>query len=90
MQLERFGYAHASLPTKLQILKTLCERQFDLNLKLREQLANQTGQSLRVLPIGTDRDGQSYWYQLDVELNLRIYSEELDDSAGATWMIRAQ
>ena len=86
---ERFGYAHAPLSTKLTILKTLCERQFDWNPKFKEQVAGCPSRELRLLPVGRDEEGKAYFYQLDAAANLRVYSEEPDDDAGRTWTLRA-
>lgn len=35
-QLERYGYGDLSFEAKLQILITLCESQFDFNIKFKE------------------------------------------------------
>lgn len=37
-QIERFGYAHSSVQTKIRILKVLCEKQFDFNPKFKEHV----------------------------------------------------
>lgn len=87
---ERFGYAHAPLRTKLSILKTLCERQFDWNPKFKEAVGGCSARELRLLPVGRDKEGKAYFYQLDAQHNLRIYSEEPDDDAGRTWACRAK
>jgi hypothetical protein len=34
--LNRYGYGHSPVQTKLNILKSLCEKQFDFNLKFKE------------------------------------------------------
>jgi remodeling and spacing factor 1 len=44
--------------------------------------------SLRILPIGRDINGHMYWYQLDSELNFRIYREEADDEK--SWILICQ
>ena len=40
---------------------------------------------MRLQPIGRDKDGLMYWYQLDQEHNVRMYIEEQDDQDGSTW-----
>ncbi|MFH4984575.1 hypothetical protein AB6A40_011284 [Gnathostoma spinigerum] len=91
LQLERYGYIHAPISTKLAILKTLCECQFDYNSKFRESVANSLKAcDLRLLPLGADMDGLSYWYQQDRELSVRIYTEEPDDHSGGSWNLVAK
>ena len=98
--LSRFGYSHSPISVKLALLKSLCEKQFDYNLKFKE-LVSQTNQKeipqlsstlptnqLRLAPIGSDRRGQVYWFQLDSDVNLRVYAEEPDDLSGATWTLK--
>lgn len=38
LQLERYGYLNTPVSTKLAILRTLCESQFDYNLKFKENV----------------------------------------------------
>lgn len=40
---------------------------------------------MRVQPIGRDKDGQMYWFQLDQDDNVRVYVEEQDDLDGSSW-----
>lgn len=40
---------------------------------------------MRLQPVGRDRQGLLYWLQLDHEQNIRLYTEEQDDSDGSTW-----
>lgn len=40
---------------------------------------------MRLQPIGRDRQGLMYWLQLDQEQNVRLYTEEQDDTDGTTW-----
>uniref|UniRef100_A0A914WD34 Remodeling and spacing factor 1 n=1 Tax=Plectus sambesii TaxID=2011161 RepID=A0A914WD34_9BILA len=91
LQLERFGYVHSPLSTKLTILKVLCECQFDFNPKFKENILGSLGSSeLRLLPVGYDENGLAYWYQQDADLNIRIYTEEPDDFSGGTWELKAK
>lgn len=40
---------------------------------------------MRLQPVGRDKDGLMYWYQLDQEHNVRIYVEEQDDQDSSSW-----
>ncbi|XP_012506475.1 PREDICTED: remodeling and spacing factor 1 [Propithecus coquereli] len=40
---------------------------------------------MRLQPIGRDKDGLMYWYQLDQDHNVRMYIEEQDDQDGSSW-----
>lgn len=40
LKLERFGYLNAPPATKLAVLKSLCEAQFDFNLKFKETVCS--------------------------------------------------
>ena len=103
--MERFGYEHSPMETKLNVLKALCEKQFDFNPKFKELVlirydafyfqtnvlqVNQTqsGADLRLLPIGHDSAGLTYYYQQDADANVRVYTEEPDDQVGGTWQLR--
>ncbi|VDK65867.1 unnamed protein product [Onchocerca ochengi] len=91
LQLERYGYLHTTVATKLAILKTLCESQFDFNIKFKESLLNSCAASdLRLLPIGYDKEGLAYLYQQDADLVIRIYSAEQDDHSGGSWNLVAK
>ncbi|KAH7726196.1 PHD-finger family protein [Aphelenchoides avenae] len=91
LQLERFGYANLPPATKLTILKALCECQFDCNVKFRENIFN-TYQAfeIRLTPIGSDKNGLSYYFQKDCELNIRVFTVEPDDMSGGTWSLKAK
>ncbi|VDN50934.1 unnamed protein product [Dracunculus medinensis] len=90
LQLERYGYLNTPVSTKLAILRTLCESQFDYNLKFKENIVNSSSANdLRLLPVGVDGDGLEYWYQQDADLNVRIYCEEQDDQSGGSWVLVA-
>jgi hypothetical protein len=45
---------------------------------------------LRLAPLGADALGQVYWYQVDGDVTVRVYSEESDDQCGATWSLRVR
>ncbi|KAH9512758.1 hypothetical protein Btru_038123, partial [Bulinus truncatus] len=86
-EVESYGYRHAKLDTKLRILKTLLECQFDYNVKFKEKVNESSAEDMRFLPIGRDREGQAYWYFLDKDMNLLVYKEEQDDDAANTWQL---
>uniref|UniRef100_A0AC34GHE4 Uncharacterized protein n=1 Tax=Panagrolaimus sp. ES5 TaxID=591445 RepID=A0AC34GHE4_9BILA len=54
VQLERLGYANLPLTTKLEMLFQLCERQFDFNLKFKENVRFIVGDYGRLKRIFTD------------------------------------
>uniref|UniRef100_A0A1I7XVS0 PHD-type domain-containing protein n=1 Tax=Heterorhabditis bacteriophora TaxID=37862 RepID=A0A1I7XVS0_HETBA len=90
-QLERYGYVHLPVSSKIQILKALCEAQFDFNPKLKENIvATCKAFDLRLIPLGMDKSGLSYWFQQDIEHNIRFYTEEQDDQSGVTWTLVAR
>ncbi|CAI4225720.1 unnamed protein product [Auanema sp. JU1783] len=88
LQLERYGYVHLPVSTKILILKYLCDAQFDFNPRLKENMvAACKAVDLRLIPVGMDKNGFSYWFQQDVEYNIRVYTEEPDDLSGVTWSL---
>ncbi|KAL5004220.1 hypothetical protein ScPMuIL_017676 [Solemya velum] len=86
-EVERFGYKHSKTSTKLKILKNLLECQFDSNAKFKEKINDMSPESHRIQPIGRDKHGLAYWYQLDQDLNLRVYREDQDDVDAETWQL---
>ncbi|XP_029027384.1 remodeling and spacing factor 1 isoform X2 [Betta splendens] len=84
-ELERKGYQEMSIECKSSILKYLCECQFDDNLKFKMAINEEDPEKMRLQPIGRDRQGLMYWFQLDQEQNIRLYTEEQDDLDGSTW-----
>lgn len=63
----------------------LCECQFDENVKFKTAINEEDPDKMRILPIGRDKDGQMYWFQLDQDDNVRVYVEEQDDLDGSSW-----
>ncbi|XP_077361656.1 remodeling and spacing factor 1 [Festucalex cinctus] len=84
-ELEEKGYKSMTLESKTAILKYLCECQFDDNLKFKNAINEEDPDKMRLQPIGRDKDGQMYWFQLDQDNNVRLYVEEQDDLDGASW-----
>ncbi|KAK3094822.1 hypothetical protein FSP39_006693 [Pinctada imbricata] len=84
-EIDRYGYKLSKVSTKLTLLKTLMERQFDLNKTFKEKINEKTPEELRYMPLGRDKNGLAYWYMLDKDLNLRVYREDLDDVNAETW-----
>ncbi|MEQ2273974.1 hypothetical protein XENORESO_011860, partial [Xenotaenia resolanae] len=84
-ELEQKGYKELSMECKTGILKYLCEIQFDENVKFKTAINDEDPDKMRLQPIGRDKDGQMYWFQLDQDDNVRVYVEEQDDLDGASW-----
>ncbi|XP_072333535.1 remodeling and spacing factor 1 [Scyliorhinus torazame] len=86
-EMEKIGYTEMDAECKLGLLKYLCECQFDDNLKFKNVLNEEEPDAMRIHPIGRDKDGLMYWYQLDQEYNVRLYTEEQDDQDGTSWRL---
>ena len=86
-ELERFGYRRISIQLKTRLLKNLIESQFDHNEKFKKDINTKKSSELRKDPLGRDRLGNAYWYQVDEEANLRVYKEDPDDE---TWELVAR
>ncbi|XP_039600165.1 remodeling and spacing factor 1 isoform X1 [Polypterus senegalus] len=84
-ELEKKGYQEMNVESKAGILKFLCECQFDENLKFKNVINEEDPDAMRLQPIGRDKDGLMYWFQLDQEHNVRVYVEEQDDQDGSSW-----
>ncbi|XP_058887151.1 remodeling and spacing factor 1 isoform X1 [Acipenser ruthenus] len=84
-ELEKKGYQEMTVECKVGILKYLCECQFDDNLKFKNVINEEDPEAMRLQPIGRDKDGLMYWYQLDQDHNVRVYVEEQDDQEGTSW-----
>ncbi|XP_027199791.2 LOW QUALITY PROTEIN: uncharacterized protein LOC113793915 [Dermatophagoides pteronyssinus] len=78
--LEQFGYNNADLSLRLRIFLRLLEAMFDFNQKFKSELnSTMETSSLRIPAIGRDLIGYTYWYQLDSDLNFRLYKDEPDE-----------
>ncbi|KAG9351440.1 hypothetical protein JZ751_022690 [Albula glossodonta] len=84
-ELEKKGYLEMTVECKTGILKYLCECQFDDNIKFKAAINEEDPDKMRLQPIGRDKDGLMYWYQLDQDHNIRVYVEEQDDLDGSSW-----
>ncbi|KAE8287670.1 Remodeling and spacing factor 1 [Larimichthys crocea] len=84
-ELEQKGYKDMTTECKTGILKYLCECQFDENVKFKTAINEEDPDKMRLQPIGRDKDGQMYWFQLDQDDNVRVYIEEQDDLDGSSW-----
>ncbi|CAH1244877.1 RSF1 [Branchiostoma lanceolatum] len=87
-EMEQGGYQGVDPNIKLKLLKYLCERQFDDNLKFRAEVVNkEEADAMREKPLGRDKNGLLYWYMQDAETNLHLYREEPDDQYNSTWQV---
>ncbi|XP_036392133.1 remodeling and spacing factor 1 isoform X2 [Megalops cyprinoides] len=84
-ELEKKGYREMTIECKTGILKYLCECQFDDNIKFKTAINEEDPDKMRLQPIGRDKDGLMYWFQLDQDHNVRVYVEEQDDLDGSSW-----
>ncbi|KAM9318943.1 remodeling and spacing factor 1 [Pholidichthys leucotaenia] len=84
-ELEQKGYQEMSMECKSTILKYLCECQFDENIKFKMVVNDEDPETMRLQPIGRDRQGLMYWLQVDQDQNIRLYTEEQDDLDGSSW-----
>ncbi|XP_048839224.1 remodeling and spacing factor 1 [Brienomyrus brachyistius] len=84
-ELEKKGYLEMTVECKAGILKYLCECQFDDNVKFKTTINEEDPDKMRLQPIGRDKDGLMYWFQLDQDHNVRVYVEEQDDLDGSSW-----
>ncbi|KTF93093.1 hypothetical protein cypCar_00028444 [Cyprinus carpio] len=84
-ELEKKGYREMTVECKTGILKYLCECQFDDNVKFKTTINEEDPDKMRLQPIGRDKDGLMYWFQLDQDHNVRVYVEEQDDLDGSSW-----
>ena len=54
---------------------------------MKKDINTKTASELRKDPLGRDRLGNAYWYQVDEEANLRVYKEDPDEE---TWELVAK
>lgn len=78
-------YIYTYLVFFFLFLQYLCECQFDDNLKFKTAVNEEDPDQMRLQPIGRDREGLLYWFQLDQDQNVRVYVEEQDDLDGSSW-----
>ncbi|XP_028277212.1 remodeling and spacing factor 1 isoform X2 [Parambassis ranga] len=84
-ELKQKGYKDMTVECKTGMLKYLCECQFDENVKFKAAINDEDPDTMRMQPIGRDKDGRLYWFQLDHDSNVRTYVEEQDDSNESSW-----
>ena len=89
-ELERFTYKLVKTSIRLELLKRLLEAQFDYNTKFKAEVNAFDATSLRILPIGRDVLGNQYWYQLDEDVNFRVYKEQIDDDKSWTLVCQSR
>nr|XP_047130908.1 remodeling and spacing factor 1 isoform X2 [Hydra vulgaris] len=89
--LEQFGYHILTCAQKLQLLKALCDIQFDENPRFKsilfEAYKADQGASLRLSPFGYEQDGKTVWFHEDGEYNVQVYAGELEETD--MWQVRA-
>lgn len=61
--------------------------QFDANPKFKTEINRLTAAELRTEPIGRDKYGHAYWYQVDEHCQVRVYREDPDEE---TWILVAK
>ncbi|CAH0750044.1 unnamed protein product [Diatraea saccharalis] len=86
-EIERFSYKKASTQVKLKVLKHLLEYQFTCHPKFKSAVNSIVCKELRLDPIGRDKNGCVYWYQVDDDANLCLYKEDQDEE---TWQLVAR
>lgn len=78
-ELQEIGYQNATLSLRLRIFVRLLEAMFDYNQKFKSELnLSCEASNLRVSAIGRDIFGYTYWFQMDPDLNFRLYKDELN------------
>lgn len=65
------------------------EAQFDENQKLRQNLAEQMPDvnEMRSKPTGRDKDGLVYWFFMDSEYSVRLFTQNSSDKDGSSWKL---
>lgn len=75
-EIESLGYLKTRPSVKLTLLRRLLDAQFDSDQKFKAALSSCEAGELRILPMGRDIHGNTYWDRLDNEGNFRIFQEE--------------
>ncbi|CAD6228659.1 GSCOCG00006484001-RA-CDS [Cotesia congregata] len=57
------------------------ETQFDSNQRFKNDVNKQPASELRLEPLGRDKTGLAYWFQLDDDCNIRVYREDIDEES---------
>jgi hypothetical protein len=85
------SYAQVDVDLKLKLVKNLLESQFDENQKLKQNLAEQVGDlnTLRSRPLGRDTNALTYWFYMDSEFSVRVYTQKSADMNASSWTLVA-
>lgn len=75
-ELQIFGYLKTRPSVKLEILRRLIDAQFEHDSKFKAAVNSCEAQELRLLPLGRDIKGNTYWERSDKEGNFRIFQDE--------------
>ena len=88
-QLEKNGYLSLDIDSKVLIIKNLLESQFDENVKFKQILIDKIVDlnSIRSTPLGRDKDGLLYWFFMDNEFTIRLYTQNSNDKDYKTWKL---
>jgi hypothetical protein len=75
---ENNGYPLCSIEFKINLIKHLLESQFDDNQKFKQTLADNINDPtlLRTVPFGRDKDGCYYYFFMDNEFTIRLFTLE--------------
>lgn len=56
-------------------IQNLLESQFDENSRVKQAVAERNGlEALRAVPLGWDITGEEYWYFIDPECSVRLFT----------------
>lgn len=75
-EIESLGYLKTRPSVKLALLRRLLDVQFDSDQKFKATINSSEAEDLRILPMGRDLHGNTYWDRLDNEGNFRIFQEQ--------------
>jgi hypothetical protein len=83
------SYVQLDVDLKLKLVKNLLESQFDENQKLKQNLAEQVSDlnTLRSKPLGRDVDALTYWFYMDAEHSVRVYTQKSGDVNSSSWTL---